>query len=661
MAVVPPPEIDVVVVTAPRLPPLGGEAVFASRQLDASALKTAPRLDEALTREPGVSLFRRTGSDAANPTIQGISLRAIAPSGAGRALVTLNGAPVNDPFGGWVIWTALPAEGLRSATVVRGAGAGAYGAGALTGVIALEERPAAGGLAALDVSGAQRGGGRGAVVFGAPGLLVTATAQRSDGYIPVGGSMRGLADTRTALESRAASVRVQRELGGAQAALRLSGYYEAREAGLAGAHSQATGGSASLSLARVENGGGWRGQVWLNSSDLANTSVAVAAKRVGTTPANDQFSTPAVGYGVNGAWQGRRGPWSWELGADARIAQGSETERFRYLAGGFTRLREAGGRTAVGGVYAESVWDQGALLITAGARIDGWRQSGGVRRERDSATGVLTLNAPAADLSGTTPTARLGARWRISDSAWLRSAAYAGFRPATLNELHRPFRVGNDVTEANPSLSPETLYGAEIGVGGDGVARWSGTLFVNRLDDPITNVTLGVGPGTFPLAGLVPAGGAFRKRENAGRIDAWGVEGDVAHAFGGLELEAAFSATHARVDGGSVAPQLTGKRPAQTADLTITAGGHWRVNDHLTLSGQGRYESARFEDDLNTRKLAPSVGFDARAAWRVAGDGEVYLAVENLADSKIEVGKTADGVISLSAPRTLRIGFALRR
>jgi len=110
MPVVPPipPEVEVVIVNPPRLPPWAGEAVFATERLEPQALVASPRLDDALKRSPGVSLFRRTGSDAANPTIQGLSLRSIAPSGAGRALVTLDGAPQNDPFGGWVIWSALP-------------------------------------------------------------------------------------------------------------------------------------------------------------------------------------------------------------------------------------------------------------------------------------------------------------------------------------------------------------------------------------------------------------------------------------------------------------------------------------------------------------------------------------------------------------------------
>ena len=134
-AQVEPAPVETIVVRAARLSPSPTDPVFSIVRLKAEDLQSSPRLDEALKAVPGASLFRRTSSLSANPTSQGLSLRAIAPSGAGRALVTLDGIPQNDPFGGWVIWTALPPEGLSGASVVRGAGAGAYGAGALTGVV----------------------------------------------------------------------------------------------------------------------------------------------------------------------------------------------------------------------------------------------------------------------------------------------------------------------------------------------------------------------------------------------------------------------------------------------------------------------------------------------------------------------------------------------
>ncbi|MGA0606717.1 TonB-dependent receptor [Phenylobacterium sp. VNQ135] len=666
MADLPPPapQVEAVVVHAPRLAPLGGEAAFSAVQIGPEALKVEPRLDEALKTAPGVSLFRRTGSGAANPTTQGLSLRAIAPSGAGRALVTLDGAPQNDPFGGWVIWSALPPEGLDGATVVRGAGAGPYGAGALTGVVALQERGAQDGWAALDLSAGERDSYRAAIAGGTESLLLTAAASKTDGYYAVRGPRRGAADERVSLEDVSGAIRAQHEFGGVQAAARIAAFREIRGAGLVGARSIASGQSATLTLARpAEEGvGGWRLQAWLRESDLKNSSAAVAAGRTGTTPANDQYKTPADGYGLNAAVQGRMDAINWELGADARWTDGKVRERFRFMNGAFTRDREAGGETFVAGAYLEAAYDQGPWIVTGGVRIDRSKSSDAIRREVDIATGAVTLDQRPEGSSETTPTARLGVRYDLADGRYVRAAGYAAFRPPTLNELHRPFRVGNDITEANPALQPETLQGIEAGVGGEGAVNWGATLFWNRIKDPIANVTIGIGPGTFPTAGFVPAGGVLRQRQNTGEITAWGVEGEASgDATETLSWRAAFAFADAEVDGGSSAPQLTGLRPAQTPKWTVTAGADWRPLAPLTLSADVRYESMRWEDDLNTRRLAAGVQVDARAAWRLSPTTEVYLAAENLTDEELETGETADGVESYSIPRTFRVGVSIRR
>lgn len=660
----PPPAVEAVVVHPPRLAPLGGEAVFSAVRIEPETLQTTVRLDDALKSAPGVSLFRRTGSDAANPTTQGVSLRAIAPSGAGRALVTLDGAPQNDPFGGWVIWSALPPEAIGSATVVRGAGAGPYGAGALTGVIALGEKDARAGLIDADVSAGQRDSYRGAIAAGLPGVLISAAASRTDGYYAVRGAQRGAADERLRMDDATAAVRLQHELGPVQAAVRLSAYQVNQQAGIVGARSNARGASATLTLARParEGVGGWRLQGWVRTSNLENSSAAVAAGRTGTTPANDQYDTPATGYGLNAALQGGQGAFSWEVGGDARLTDGTEHERYRLIGGAFTREREAGGKTLVAGVYAEAAYDEGPWIVTGGVRLDRSRAYDAVRREWDTTTGTLLLDQGAANRSDTTPTGRVGVRYAVSEAFYLRAAAYAGFRAPTLNELHRPFRVGNDITEANPDLKPETLQGAELGLGGEGPFRWSADVFYNRLKDPIANVTIGVGPGTFPTAGFVPAGGTLRQRRNAGEIKAWGVEGEASGEAGAaVSWRAAMAYTDAEVRGGSVLPQLTGLRPAQTPKWTVTGGLTLRPADALSLSADLRYESARFEDDLNSRRLSAGLQFDARAAWRVTEAVEAYVAADNLFDEKLEVGETGDGIESFAAPRTFRVGFTYRR
>lgn len=663
----PPPatEVEIVIVHPPRLAPLGGEAAFSAVQIGPEVLRNEPRLDEALKTTPGVSLFRRTGSGAANPTTQGLSLRAIAPSGAGRALVTLDGAPQNDPFGGWVIWSGLPSEGLDGATVVRGAGAGPYGAGALTGVVSLQERATPDGIAAAELSAGSRGSYRAALAAGGPGVLLTVAGSRTEGYHPVRGARQGAADTRLKLDDGSVALRLQRQLGDVQAAVRVAAFQVNQEAGLRGARSNSTGQSATVTLAQpaAEGVGGWRLQGWVRRSDLENSSVAVAAGRATTTPANDQYSTPATGYGLNAAWQVAQGPVNWEVGADVRLADGTEHERFRVVNGAFTRDRAAGGKTLVAGAYVEAVLDQGPWLVTGGVRLDRSRAYDAVRIERDIATGAVTLDQASPNRSDTTPTGRIGVRYAVTPAVYARAAAYAGFRAPTLNELHRPFRVGNDITEANPTLKPETLQGIEAGLGGEVEAvRWSAGLFYNRLKDPITNVTIGIGPGTFPVAGFVPAGGVLRQRQNAGEIEAWGVEaeasGDVTPA---LSWRSAVAYTDAEVHGGQAVPQLTGLRPAQTPRWTVTGGVDYRPAAKLRLVLDARYESARWEDDLNSRRLSAGVQVDARAGWMFADNAEVFVAADNLFDKDLEVGETADGVESYAAPRTLRIGISYRR
>jgi len=655
--------VETIVVRAARLSPSPTDPVFSIVRLKAQDLQASPRLDEALKAVPGASLFRRTSSLSANPTSQGVSLRAIAPSGAGRALVTLDGVPQNDPFGGWVIWTALPPEGLLGASVVRGAGAGAYGAGALTGVVSLDEAgPDSGYL--VDLSAGELGAQRLAVSAATGPLLFVGSKEHSDGYVPVRGSRAGAADIRAGLDTWTASARLQGDIGNGVGALRIGAYEEERGAGLRGANSRVEGQQASLTLVRDArpNAAGWRMQAWVRQSDLANSSAAVSAGRATTTPANEQYETPSTGYGANAAWRWVQPGWSAEIGADARLTYGEVHERFRYLNGVFTRDRRAGGQTEVIGAYVEASRQMGPWLLAGGARVDRWSARDGFRRERDIQTGAVTLDQTSANKDGIQPTARLGLRRSLGENQWIRTAVYSGFRTPTLNELHRPFRVGNDVTEANPGLKPERLGGLDLAIGGDQAWSWSLGGFVNRISDPITNVTVGVGPKTFPTAGFIPAGGVLRQRQNTGQIDAYGLEAEASTDLTQtIKLRAAISATHARVDGASTAAQLNGKRPAQTPEVTTVASLTWTPMPRLSLNGDIRLEGSRFEDDLNVRKLGPATSADMRMRWQLFKGTDLYIAVDNVTDAKISIGQTADGVDSYGAPRQIRVGLTLRR
>lgn len=648
-----------IVIVAPRLPEAASDAAYSAYEIDPAVLETATRLDEALRTAPGVSTFRRNGSAAANPTIQGLSIRASAPSGAGRALVTLNGQPLNDPFGGWVIWGAVPPEAIADATILRGAGAGPYGAGALTGTVNLQERRRQG--AVLSLEGGDRGyvraAGAGEAANDAFSFTLAAAAQQDDGWVPVRDG-RGAADAPIWSDSIAGISRVEWKDAQRVLSVRLNGYSESRGAGLVGAESTSEGSSLSVTLAAPAGGFAWRVQAWAMASDLYNASVAVAPDRSTTTPANEQDETPAFGWGGNAAlrWSGEQ--YGVELGADLRTADGETRERFSFVGGTFTRSRIAGGRTLTAGAYVEGWREAGPWLFTGGARADVYRAWDGSRVERLIATGAPVLEFYPEDSETAAPTGRVGVRRDLGDF-YLRGAAYGGFRPPTLNELHRPFRVGNDVTEANAALDPERIAGVDAGFGFkiDGIA-WEAGIFATRLEDAIVNVTLGAGPGTFPPGVFVPAGGAYRQRQNAGTIDAVGVEAEAGGEIGErLSWRAALNYTDAEFTSGP----LNGLRPAQTGEWNASMRLDWRPFEPTTLSAALAYESARFEDDQNSRELGAATVLDLRAEQTLFGGVSIFAALDNALDADVETAETADGVESLGPPRTLRAGLVLRR
>ena len=301
---------------------------------------------------------------------------------------------------------------------------------------------------------------------------------------------------------------------------------------------------------------------------------------------------------------------------------------------------------AIVGGYGELSYDSEAWLATGGLRLDYSGAFNGHRRDYVLATGLATLEQTPENADEIVPSARFGVRWRVG-AADLRAAGYSSFRPPNLNELHRPFRVGNDTTLANPALHAERLYGAELGAGGD---DWGVTIFYNTLDDAIGNVTLSSDPN-----------GSTRQRRNLGRIDAVGLEAEASWRLGAVfDLRAGLAATDAEVAHAPEAQQLEGLRPAQAPELAVSFGAVWRIAPRFMLTADARWESARFDDDLNTRRLSPALNVDARLSFQITPRARLELAAENLLDGDIETAETADGIESFAPERRLSLGLAVR-
>ena len=231
----------------------------------------------------------------------------------------------------------------------------------------------------------------------------------------------------------------------------------------------------------------------------------------------------------------------------------------RAFSSGLSMRRISGGRSAVEGLYVETAARSDGWLFTLGARVDGWETANGHLTESVVATGEVTKQQTYPSRSGTLPTARLGVRRELGDGLYLRGAAYEGFRAPSLNELYRPFRVGQITTLANPALTPEKLYGTEVGIGGEhGAFTWDATVFWNQLHNAIANVTTGVN---------------LQTRENACDINAHGIEADARYAIATIF---AHGRVRHRCCAYKVISTSTGllinTRPAQAPRWTATGG-----------------------------------------------------------------------------------------
>ena len=126
-----------VVVTANRTETRIGETAASVVALSKTEIETtaAPTIDDKLRQVAGFSLFRRTGSRYANPTAQGVSLRGVGASGASRSLVLFDGVPLNDVFGGWILWSRVAPIAVERIEVLRGGASSLYGSDSLSGAV----------------------------------------------------------------------------------------------------------------------------------------------------------------------------------------------------------------------------------------------------------------------------------------------------------------------------------------------------------------------------------------------------------------------------------------------------------------------------------------------------------------------------------------------
>ncbi|HEX4667295.1 MAG TPA: TonB-dependent receptor [Chthoniobacterales bacterium] len=665
------PTADRIVVEADRLPDADSSAPFDLTILTREELRRAPqlRLDDILRAEvPGFSLFRRSSSRTANPTTQGITLRNFGPSGAGRTLVLLDGIPLNDPFAGYVLWSQVPPASIDSALVIPGGGAGLFGNAALAGTIFLISKPMTQNGAYADASigneNTYEAAAGGTLVHGPIATAVFAERFSTSGYPVLQANQRGPVDNNASADSEFFDLRSQWQIArNSSLAVEARHFEDDRGNGTTLTENDTTGNDFSAL---------WTTDLPAQSSELRlsaygqrrkfrSTFSSINATRDVETLALDQFNVPANAIGGSAVWSmALRDAHRLTAGADLRWVEGETDEHFLWNGSAFTRLREAGGRQLFVGAFAEDTWlPNERLTIVGGVRYDRWQLYDGFRQESDRATRVVSLDSDFADREGDEINGRVGIRFAVTSNLSVRGAAYTGFRVPTLNELYRPFRVGNDVTEANPALQPEHSLGGETGIDWQATEslRIAGTAFVNRLQDAVGNVTIGEGPGTFNPGGFIPEGGVLRQRQNIDLVVAPGFEASVAwQVHPSLRLRGSYVFTRPRVEQ-AADRALEGKLLAQTPENIFTGSIDWRPAAKWLVTAQARYVDRQFEDDQNSRVLAPFTTFDGAISYGFSAHLTAAIRIENLFNAEIENGKSAGDLVSIGGPRLISFGL----
>ena len=600
--------------------------------LDATTLESAPALtlDEQLRSVPGFSLFRRSSSRVANPTTQGVTLRGLAASGASRATVSADGVPLTDPFGGWVYWDRVPAAAIERVEVARGGASDVYGSDAMGGAIRIET--ASSGARLVAEAGQDRTArlsGFAGYAAGRYNLRGGAEQFTTDGFVTVEPESRGPidvpADSRHTALFAAAAVPVT-----ASGRIEVRGGYfsEDRGNGTPFQMNATTARDLSLSATGGAFSGLWTARGVLTSQDYDQTFSAVLPGRTAERPTSSQ----RVESSSRSLWLEWLKPMK-----DATLFVAASGRQVTAELSDLTLPNPASLPPSVinaiqrtGAISSQLAWSLSQrATLAAGLRGEIWS----TQLEGGEGKWKLGFFAP-----------RVSFAYRAAPAVTIRVSVQDAYRLPTINELYRPFRVGNISTLPNPGLLPEESYGADASLlvtPGAAVIRATG--YFASVNDAIVNVTINDQPGLI-----------VRQRDNAGHIRATGFELESELRFGKvLSATASAALVSSTFTGGG---ELDGLRVPQVPRAQFSAGlrARWA---HAAAALDWRYAGSQFDDDRNQFLLRAAAITDARASWIPRTGMEAFVALENAFDTDQDVGRTPLRTVGL--PRTARLGLRL--
>jgi outer membrane receptor protein involved in Fe transport len=608
--------------------------------------------DDKLRQVPGFTLLRRSGSQTANPTSQGVSLRGLGASGASRALVLVDGVPINDPFGGWIYWARVPQSSLNEVQLVPGGVSALYGNDALGGVVNMETKTAVQTDANIEGSYGNEnspfGSGWGAIRMGQWSLSGSGEGFRTDGYVDVPKDIRGTVDTPVNEQYGSGNVRLERLFGDrGRAFLTGSLYGEDRQNGTPLQINDTTirqlafgtdydSASAGLFTLRLYGG----------TQNYQQTFSSIAANRNSESLTNVQH-VPVQQMGMIAQWSKQLASrFTLLAGLDGTYVQGVSLET-TYSAGNPTANLSNGGTQQALGAFLEGIMQLGKRWsVTLAGREDLWSNYDASSIRIPVHGSPTDINYPDRGQNAFDP--RISVSYRASDRVVLYASGYRSFRAPTLNELYRAFRVGNVQTLSNAFLRAERYSGGEAGVRTtmlNNRVSIHGGIFGGIVTNPVENITLSTTPNLI-----------VRMRENVGRTQSIGVDAGTDIRFTNrITLAAAYqfmSTTVASYPGNSA---LVGNMIPLVPANIFTFQGTWAAPKQIMVAIQGRAESNEYDDDQNLLALGSCFVLSATVSRPLPKGFDVFFQGENLTNSTYDIGRTP--VPTIGQPILARVGL----
>jgi len=662
----PAPSVERIQVTAEpedRIPSVPSSQYAIPRQeIEASGSLS---VDEILREAPGFTLFRRSGSLFANPTTQGVSLRGVGANGTSRAIVLVDGIPLNDPFGGWVYWNRVPRVDIESMEVSNGGSSDMYGGGALGGVINIQTRPVWKSFVSVEMSYGNEDTkflslAAGAVA-GKWAFSATGQALRTGGYVIIPENLRGAIDIPAATGDLMGSVDVSRKLGG-------GGNFFVRINSLAESRQNGTPKTANdTSVPEIDLGLDWNrpsaGSFSLRAyatRELYHQGFSSPGTGRNTEALSDLQRSPSAQLGLAGQWRRTfAGRHAVTAGTEARGVRGDSFERFFCTnttapctaVGQPSSFSDSGGRQTVLGFFGQDAFHFAEnWMLTIGGRVDTWSNTSGFTYATPLIIGAPTSSAfPNRRETAFSP--RVSLLRTFGHNAAVSASVYRAFRAPNLNELYRSFRVGAALTTANAALVAERLTGGETGIS---FTPWSGRLilrgnfFWSDISNPVTNV---------------PVSAILSQRQNLGEIQARGVE------FSGevklprrMQLTAAYILTGSTVISAPGQSRFVGQWVPQVPRNQFNF--QWSYADRNWTAGlQGRFSGLQYDslssvspaDQFLKFGMAHYFTLDAEISRRLLPHTQIFFAAQNITNSRYSVALTP--ILTIGPPILARGGF----